>query len=80
LIGGRINVVNVKLNEGEIKKLYGKYTMDIDDAKIIGSAHKAKAKYLITYNLRHYKIDRIKEELDFAVLSPALFLQYLRSS
>lgn len=76
----RLTVSKAKTAEKEMEKSYAKFTTDVGDAKIIGSAHDAEAKYLITYNLRHYKADRIREELGIEVLTPALFLHHTRNN
>ncbi len=69
-----------KMSKGveELKKEYGSYVIDINDAHIVAAAHQSEAKYLISYNLKHFKTDKINSELDILILTPALFLQYLR--
>lgn len=59
--------------------LFSKYTLDVYDRHIIAGVVASKAKYLITYNLKHFRIDAIKRDLNITVLSPAQFLQFLRS-
>lgn len=68
----------IPLKEAEINN-YGDFVTDIYDAHIIAGATACKAQFLITYNLKHYKMDKIKANLNIRVLTPALFLQYLRS-
>lgn len=70
-----------KLNQKlkSIKTSYNKYVTDINDAHIIAGVHKSKAKYLITYNLKHYNKDLIKKDFNIIIHTPALHLQYLRS-
>lgn len=79
LIKNRIEVCKVTKELKEVKQEYKKYVTDINDAHIVAGAHIAKAKYLISYNLKHFKTDTIKDELHILLLTPALFLQYLRS-
>lgn len=55
------------------------YVSDSNDAHIVAGAAAAKVKFLITYNAKHYKVDKIREELKIIVLLPALFLQWARS-
>ncbi len=55
------------------------YVLDPDDAHIILGAKNSNANFLITYNTRHFKVDLINKDLNIIVLTPALFLQYLRS-
>ena len=61
------------------KKEYGQFVRDEDDAHIVAGAHKSKSKFLLTYNAKHYDIDKIKAELGITVIKPGNFLQYLRS-
>lgn len=55
------------------------YTGDINDAHIILGAKQAEVKFLVTYNTKHYRIEKIREDLGIIVLTPAFLLQYLRS-
>jgi predicted nucleic acid-binding protein len=79
LIKNRIEVLNIKKEVKQVKKEYETYVTDINDTHIVAGAHSAKVKYLISYNLKHFKTDKIKDELNILLLTPALFLQYLRS-
>ncbi len=67
---------------GDIKKRiqsFQQYVLDQNDAHIILGAKNVNANFLITYNTRHFKADSINEDLNIIVLTPAMFLQYLRS-
>lgn len=79
LIKGHLEVINLTKELKYLKEEYEKFVTDINDAHIVAGAHSANLKYLITYNLKHYKLDKIKDELNIIILTPALFLQYLRS-
>lgn len=70
--------MSVKLRPKEIDKVRG-YTLDPDDAHILAGAKLAKSRFLVTYNIRHFKVAKIFEDLKIAVFTPAKFLQYLRS-
>lgn len=61
------------------KKDMQEYVLDTDDTHIIAGALSSKAKFLITYNIRHFKLEKIKRDFKINVLTPAQFLQYLRS-
>lgn len=58
---------------------YKDYSLDPNDAHIIAGAHQSGARFLITYNLRHFKTDKIKQDLNIITMTPGTFLQYLRS-
>lgn len=66
-------------NLEKIHKDFKDYTWDPDDAHIVAGAAEAKTKFLLTYNIRHFNIQKIKEDFDITVLTPAQYLQYLRS-
>ena len=75
----RFNIVNLEFSHEEPKKEYENYVSDANDAHIILGAKEAKARFLITYNLKDFKIEKIKQDLDILVMTPGQFLQYLRS-
>lgn len=63
----------------KIKRDFEDYTSDVNDAHIVAGAVKAKAKFLLTYNIRHFKKHKINKDLGIVILTPAQYLQYLRS-
>lgn len=69
------------INHIMIKKspIFEKYVFDRFDAHIVAAAVKAKVRFLITYNVRHYDMEKIKRDLNILVYTPGQFLQYLRS-
>ena len=73
-------VVEIDRSLNLIKTNWEKYVTDVDDAHIIAGAAKAKARFLISYNQKHFRTELIKRELDIISMRPAWFLQYLRSS
>lgn len=79
LIRDHVEVFPVRANLSAVKNEYHQFVTDINDAHVVAGAHIADARYLITYNLRHFKLDSIKDKLDILILTPALFLQYQRS-
>lgn len=79
LLSAKVKKVNIRQDLSQIKKHFAPYTKDPNDCHIISGAKGAKAKFLITYNISDFKVDRIKKDLDIIVTTPAKFLQYLRS-
>lgn len=75
------NLKIIKLTTGleKIKKDFHNYTSDVDDAHIVAGAAKAKVRFLLTYNLKHFQRQKIKEDFGIVVLTPAQYLQYLRA-
>lgn len=62
-----------------IKDKYRIYVSDENDAHVVHGAIKSKAKFILTYNNRHFNQEKIKNDLDILVMTPGKFLQYLRS-
>ena len=79
LIDDRFEIIKVAQTLNKLKLDYADYVTDINDTHIIAGARLAKVKFLISYNLKHFKTELIKNSLDILVLTPALLLQYLKS-
>ena len=79
LMRNSFEVVELKDSGEEIKLKWRGYTYDVNDAHIIAGAVKAKAKFLLSYNLRHFKTEILRRKFDLVCLTPGRFLQYLRS-
>lgn len=75
----KLKIINLGDNLGLIQLKYKSYTRDKDDCHIVAGSVASKAKFLITYNSRDYKIDKIKRDLNLICLTPGQYLQYLRS-
>lgn len=72
-------IIKMKLDFESIKKNYQLFVADKNDAHIVKGAIESKSRFLVTYNLKHYKIELIKRKFNIIVLSPGTLLQYLRS-
>lgn len=72
-------VIKLRKTLTEVKNIYADYVIDINDTHIVAGAVEAKVKFLISYNLKHFKTDKIKTDFDILLTKPATFLQYLRS-
>lgn len=79
LINNSFEVIMILESLPEIKKSFKEYVFDVNDAHIVAGAKKAKANFLITYNIKDFKIEKIKKDLGIVILTPGNFLQYLRS-
>lgn len=75
----RFNLVRLETTPERLKEKYKDYITDLNDAHIVAGAVKAKVKFLISYNIKHFKVDKIKRDLNIIVTTPAHLLQYLRS-
>ena len=78
-IKNKLKLVTIKDDLDSIKIRFSQHTKDPNDAHVIVGAVKAKVQFLLTYNLKDYKIDKIKKAFGIIVITPAKFLQYLRS-
>ncbi len=79
LIHNRCKLVSLKESISKIKAKYSKYVTDRDDAHIVAGAHAAGARFLVTYNLKHFKATFLADDFNIQIMTPAHFLQYLRS-
>lgn len=94
IVAERLGLKEVKVNElfekkleivflgddlEKIKEKFADYVTDENDAHVVAGAVKTKARFLVSYNLRHYKTDKIKTDFNIILMTPAMFLQYLRS-
>ena len=52
---------------------------DAKDAAHVATSVRAKATFLVTFNLRHYQIKAIRKELSIAVLTPGQLIAELRA-
>lgn len=53
-------------------------TTDPNDRHIAVGIVASKPKFFVSYNLRHFRIEKIKTDLKVICLTPAQLLQYLR--
>lgn len=80
VIDSRLSSVDIKQPYKMVRReefLY--YVRDFDDAHIVAGAKKSGATFLVSYNVRHFEAEKIKQDLKIILLTPGLFLQYLRS-
>lgn len=79
LVKKHLRLVHLSTSLTQAKETYKAYVMDLNDAHIVAGAVTAKARFLLSYNLRHFRTDAIKRDFNMIVYPPASFLQYLRS-
>ena len=79
LVRKRLKTVKFIKKSNKIKKDFRDYVFDEDDAHIVAGARKAKAKLILSYNIKDFNTSKLKEDFNIAVQTPAQFLQYLRS-
>lgn len=79
LVKTRLKIVNLS-QRNALKRNFGGYVNDVNDNHIVAGAKIAKARFLISYNTKHFKTDLIKKDFGIILYKPATLLQYLRSS
>lgn len=79
IVKNKFSQINLKNSIKEIKDEFGKYVNGENDSHILAGAVVAKARFLITYNIKDYKTDKILDKFNILVVAPGQFLQYLRS-
>lgn len=80
------NIIKARLISVKIDQTYKKaqiqfadYVRDPDDAHVVAGAKEAKASFLVSYNIRHFNAEKLGQDFQIILLTPGLFLQYLRS-
>lgn len=71
--------VDIGSDLARIRKKFADYVSDADDSHVVAAAAVSKSGFLVTHNLKHFKREKIKQDLGVLTLSPSQFLQYLRS-
>lgn len=79
ILKNKFKLIKLRHDKEEILNKYGSYTYDIEDAHIVAGAVEAKSKFLVTFNTKDYKADKIYQDFSIRVIIPGELLQYLRS-
>lgn len=79
LVKERLKIIPLSISAVTVKTKFQEYVFDSKDAHIVAGAKEANIRFLITYNVKDYKIERIKDDFNIIILTPGQFLQYLRS-
>ncbi len=75
-----IEVVTLKLEKARIVEKYFPYVLDEEDSHVVAGAEKAKVRFLLTHNTRHFQTEKIKRDFGILTMKPGIFLQFLRSN
>lgn len=75
----KTKIIPLSLRKEKLLKTYSKYVFDEEDSHVVAGAHISKSDFLLTYNIRHYHVVKIKNDFGIKVIRPGEFLQYLRS-
>lgn len=74
----KLEVVEISDPIESFRAEFSEYVFDPNDAHIVGSAVRSVTKFLITFNLKHYNLEKIKSDFGIITLTPGSFLQYIR--
>ncbi|PIQ73573.1 hypothetical protein COV58_01745 [Candidatus Roizmanbacteria bacterium CG11_big_fil_rev_8_21_14_0_20_36_8] len=74
-----LKTIHLPLVSLEYFQKYHKYVNDSFDGHIVAAAVHSKVRFLLTYNSKDYNREKIKRDFDIIVLTPGVFLQYVRS-
>ena len=78
LVKKRLTIQKLQKPEMVLKK-YSDYVLDLSDAHIIAGAMQTKSRFIISFNQKDYKADKLKVDFNTILTTPGNFLQYLRS-
>lgn len=79
VIDSQFTTVTISLGDKLVKTQFAGYVRDPDDAHVVAGAKEANASFLVSYNIRDFDTEKIREDLHITLMTPGLFMQYLRS-
>lgn len=79
LLRPRLAITKTTLSFDQLVEDCVEYVNDRNDAMILAGALLTKSRFLLTFNLKHYSVEKIKSGLGIVTMTPGSFLQYLRS-
>lgn len=79
LIKKRFTQIHLKETTEKLKDQFKDYVVDASDAHIVAGAKAATVQFLVSYNIKDFRVDAIKQDFGILVLTPANLVQYLRS-
>ena len=75
-----IEVISLKLDRARLVEIYLPYVLDQEDSHVVAGAYKAKVRFLLTHNIKHYQPEKIKNDFQILTMKLGNFLQYLRGN
>lgn len=79
LLEKKLKSIELGKTPTQLKEDFQHYVFDPNDAHIVAGAVVIKAQFLVSYNIKHLKTEKIKQDFGIIVTTPANLLQYLRS-
>lgn len=75
LVRSKFKLVKLKVEKNKFQD----YVFDPCDEHIVAGARQAKAKLILSYNVKDFNIIKLRADFKIIVKTPAQFLQHLRS-
>ena len=79
VLGSRLSSVKINQPYKKVQQEFDNYVRGADDAHIVAGAKEASVMFLVSYNVRHFESEKLRQDFQIILLTPGLFLQYLRS-
>lgn len=79
LIAARLTQLEIGQAYEAVQARFADYVLDSHDAHVVAGAKQAGAAFLVSYNIRHFQAERLKQDFQLLLMRPGTFLQYLRS-
>ncbi len=79
VLSTRFSAIKINQPDKKAQEEFAHYVRDTDDAHIVAGAKKASVAFLVSYNVRHFESEKLRQDFQIILLTPGLFLQYLRS-
>ncbi len=73
-----ITIMKHTVKKTRIAQMYIPYVLDEEDSHVVAGAHRSTARFLLTHNVKHYHVEKIKQDFNVITMKPGVFLQYLR--
>jgi len=79
IVKERFKIIKLSQSLRQIKSSYKNCVKDPNDTHIVAGAVESSVNFLVSYNIRYFEINKIKEKYNIRIMTPGTFLQFLRS-
>ena len=70
LVKEKLRIIKLQKDKKGAIKDYKNFVKDLNDTHIVAGAVESKVNFLITFNLRDFEINRIKEKYNIKIMTP----------
>ena len=72
-----LSLKKVSLKKEKLEEIYSRYVIDPKDTHVLSSAKESKTKFLLTYNIKHFRVEKINNDFGIIVIKPEInFFQF----